>query len=153
MSRAPASPEHEMNPQPALLHSFTSLQSSQKSRFLWLFAWGYFLEKAWSVACKKLSSWRALYITAWGRNSKMTNERGSKNKRKKEPYFQTPSLPHTLKPWNGARSCLLWARTGAASLWPHWTILPASPASTISAQRTIHSSRVSWWALYKELTI
>lgn len=82
-------------------------------------------------------AWRVLYITTWGRNSKMPSEWGRK---KREPYFQTPSpqaqtlrWPHMKKgtdesqmfQGNGARSCLLIARIGAAPPQPHCAILRA----------------------------
>lgn len=139
VSHASASPEHEMNPQSALLHSFTSLQPSQKSRFPQLFAWGYLPEKEPDQlnAKSKSSLESALHNSV---RKKLKNAIWMGEKKEEEgtlfpnpfpsPKAQTLRWLHMKKgndesqmfQGNGARRCLLIARIGAAPLQPLCTI-------------------------------
>lgn len=137
-----------MNPKPAFLHSFTSLQPSKKkksSRFPWQFAQGYFLERPWLVGCKKsqvsLESNPHNYLgKQLNHSSKVPSEWGEEKKKdkKKEGILLPNTFPSTqAQTWsqlyrkkgtdkahmlweNGARNCLLLAGTGTASQVRPW---------------------------------
>lgn len=121
-------------------------------------------ERAWSVESKSKSSLESALCNSVRKKFKYAIWMGEK--KEEGTLFPNPFLSpqaQTLR-WlhmkkgndesqmfqeNGARSCLLIARIGAAPLQPLCTIWRDQWGhSTINAQRrTVHNSPASWWAL------